>query len=122
YHPPVVAVPGDVSSAAFPLVAAAITCGDVTVEGLDLGSPQGDRRIAQLLELFGARVDLVEDRMRVRSGDLTGQTVDVSNTPDLFPILAVLATQANGETRFVSGDHLESRRATGSRRRSRCCG
>src|SRR5438552_18434097 len=44
--------------------------------------------------------------MRVRSGDLTGQTVDVSNTPDLFPILAVLATQANGETRFVSGDHL----------------
>src|SRR5206468_6528624 len=53
-----------------------------------------------------ARVDLVEDRMRVRSGDLTGQTVDVSNTPDLFPILAVLATQANGETRFVNGDHL----------------
>jgi len=106
YHPTDVDIPGDFSSAAFPLVAAAITCGDVTVEGLDLGSPQGDRRIAQLLEMFGARVDLVEDRMRVRSGDLTGQTVDVSNTPDLFPILAVLATQANGETRFVNGDHL----------------
>ena len=106
YHPTDVDIPGDFSSAAFPLVAAAITGGDVTVEGLDLGSPQGDRRIAQLLEMFGARVDLVEDRMRVRSGDLTGQTVDVSNTPDLFPILAVLATQANGETRFVNGDHL----------------
>src|SRR5207248_1341994 len=37
---------------------------------------------------------------------LTGQTVDVSNAPDLFPILAVLAPQANGETRFVNGDHL----------------
>ena len=106
YHPTDVDVPGDFSSAAFPLVAAAITGGDVTVEGLDLSSLQGDRRIARLLESFGARVDVASDRVRVRSGDLAGQTVDVSDTPDLFPILAVLATQAKGETHFVNGEHL----------------
>jgi 3-phosphoshikimate 1-carboxyvinyltransferase len=106
YHPTDVDVPGDFSSAAFPLVAAAITGGDVTVDGLDLGSPQGDRRIAELLDLFGARVDVAGDRLRVRSGDLEGQTVDVGDIPDLFPVLAVLATQANGETRFVNGEHL----------------
>jgi len=106
YHPTDVDVPGDFSSAAFPLVAAAITGGDVTVEGLDMGSPQGDRRIAELLESFGARVDVASDRVRVRSGDLTGQIVDVNDTPDLFPILAVLATQAKGETHFVNGEHL----------------
>jgi len=106
YQPRDLEVPGDFSSAAFPLVAAAITGGDVTVEGLDMGSPQGDRRIAHLLESFGARVDVASDRVRVRSGDLAGQTVDVSDTPDLFPILAVLATQANGETHFVNGEHL----------------
>jgi len=106
YHPTDVDVPGDFSSAAFPLVAAAITGGDVTVEGLDLRSPQGDRRIAPLLTSFGARVDMAPDRVRVRSGPLIGQTVDVRDTPDLFPILAVLATQAKGETHFVNGEHL----------------
>src|SRR3989442_9110059 len=70
YRPTDLEVPRDFSSAAFPLVAAAITGGDVTVEGLDMGSLQSDRRIAHLLESFGARVDVTSDRVRVRSGDL----------------------------------------------------
>ena len=106
YTPTDVDIPGDFSSAAFPLVAAAITDGDVTVEGLDADSPDGDTRIVDLLRSFGARVDTLPNRVRVRSGDLVGQTVDVGDTPDLFPVLAVLATQADGETRFVHGGHL----------------
>src|SRR5256886_12070933 len=51
------------------------------------------------------------DRVRVRSGDLVGQTVDVGDTPDLFPVLAVLASQADGETRFVHGEHLPLKRS-----------
>jgi len=106
YRPTDIQVPGDFSSAAFPLVAAAITDGDVTVEGLEPESPDGDRRIVDLLRSFGARVDTARDRVRVRSGDLVGQRVDVGDTPDLFPVLAVLASQADGETRFVHGEHL----------------
>lgn len=106
YRPADVDVPGDFSSAAFPMVAAAIAGGDVTVEGLDLSRPQGDRRILDLLRTFGARVDVSGDRVRVRAGELRGQTVDLNDTPDLFPILAVLATQAHDETRFVNGEHL----------------
>ena len=106
YRPTDILIPGDFSSAAFPLVAAAITDGDVTVEGLDSESPDGDRRLVDLLRSFGARVDTARDRVRVRSGDLVGQTVDVGDTPDLFPVLAVLASQADGETRFVHGEHL----------------
>jgi len=106
YTPTHVDIPGDFSSAAFPLVAAAITGGDVTVEGLSADSPDGDSRIVDLLRSFGARVDTPPNRVRVRSGDLVGQTVDVGDTPDLFPVLAVLATQADGETRFVHGEHL----------------
>src|SRR5438128_360446 len=95
YRPTDIQVPGDFSSAAFPLVAAAITDGDVTVEGLEPESPDGDRRILDLLRSFGARVDTARDRVRVRSGDLVGQRVDVGDTPDLFPVLAVLASQAH---------------------------
>jgi 3-phosphoshikimate 1-carboxyvinyltransferase len=106
YRPADVDVPGDFSSAAFPLVAAALTEGDVRVIGLDADAPQGDRRIVDLLRAFGARVDGGPDSVRVRGGPLVAQTVDVGATPDLFPILAVLATQAEGETRFVNGDQL----------------
>jgi 3-phosphoshikimate 1-carboxyvinyltransferase len=106
YHPTDIDVPGDFSSAAFPMVAAAITQGDVTVTGVDFRTPQGDSRIVEHLRSFGARADVSGDRVRVRGAPLVGQTVDVGDTPDLFPILAVLATQAEGETRFVNGSQL----------------
>ncbi len=106
YRPVDVDVPGDFSSAAFPLVAAALTDGDVTVLGLGGAAPQGDRRIVDILRSFGARVDVGPESVRVRGGALVAQTIDVGETPDLFPVLAVLATQAEGETRFVNGDQL----------------
>ncbi len=99
-------VPGDPSSAAFPLVAAAISQGDVTVEGLDPSVPQGDRRIVDFLQASGAAVAVATESVRVRGRALTAQTVDLAATPDLFPVLAVLASQAHGESRFVNGAHL----------------
>jgi len=106
YRPVDREIPGDFSSAAFPLVAAAITDGIVTVTGLDPETPQGDRRIVDLLRSFGAQVDASGESVRVQGAPLTGRTVDVGDIPDLFPILAVLGSQANGETRFVNGAHL----------------
>ena len=99
-------VPGDFSSAAFPLVASAITDGDVTVTGLDVDGPLGDRKIVDILRAFGAPVEVSGDRVRAQGGPLVAQTVDIGDTPDLFPILAVLASQAQGESRFVNGRHL----------------
>lgn len=101
-----VSVPGDFSSAAFPMVAAAVSHGDVTVDGLDPSMPQGDRRILDLLQAFGAEVVTKAGGVRVRGGPLSARTVDLGATPDLFPVLAVLATQAHGESRFVNGAHL----------------
>lgn len=109
YRPSGVDIPGDFSSAAFPLVAAAVTDGDVTVIGLDAESPQGDRRIVEILRQFGAQVDVGSDRVRVRGGRLVGQAVDVGANPDLFPILAVLGACAAGETRLVNGEHLQEK-------------
>lgn len=99
-------VPGDFSSAAFPLVGGAITDGDVTVTNLAFGGLQGDEKIVEFLRAFGADVAVSANRVRVRGGRLRAQRVDVSGTPDLFPILAVLASQAEGETHFVNGAHL----------------
>jgi 3-phosphoshikimate 1-carboxyvinyltransferase len=103
---PMYEVPGDWSTAAFPMAAAAVTGGDIRIKGLDSGDPQGDKRIAELLRAFGATVD-VNEHVRVRGTDLTSPgTIDVSATPDLFPILAVVAAHAKGTTNFTGGASL----------------
>src|SRR2546428_12257722 len=91
YRPTDIQAPGDFSSAAFPLGAAAITDGDVPIEGLDPESPDGDRRLVDLLRSFGARVETAPDRVRVRSGDLVGLTGGVGDPHDLLPDLAPFA-------------------------------
>ncbi len=102
-------VPGDYSSAAFPLVAGAITSGDVTVRNLDSGSPQGDRAIVDRLREFGAEVTVSEDRVRVAGGRLEGIEADVGDTPDLFPALAVLGAVADGTTVLKGGTNLRQK-------------
>jgi 3-phosphoshikimate 1-carboxyvinyltransferase len=102
-------VPGDYSSAAFMLVAAAITGGRVTVRNLDRRSPQGDREIVGLLRAFGANVTVGDQSVTVDGGRLAGTDVDVRDTPDLFPILAVLAAVADGRTRISGGANLRQK-------------
>ncbi len=95
-------VEGDWSSAAFPLVAAAITGGDVTVSGLDDGSLQADRRILNHLNDFGATIHASAGQVRVQGALLVSPgTVDVAATPDLFPALCVLAACSQGATTFT---------------------
>lgn len=105
YRPKDYAIPGDYSSAAFPLVAAALT-GKVTVSGLDPKDRQGDRMVLDVLAKFGARVSWSGNSVTVEKGDLRGADVDVGDSPDAFPILAVLASQSKGETRLTNGAHL----------------
>lgn len=99
-------VPGDYSSAAFALAAGAITYGDVTVKNLDSGSPQGDRAIVDHLRDFGADVHVTPDSVRVSSSRLEAAEIDVRDTPDLFPVLAVLGAVAEGKTVITGGVNL----------------
>ncbi|MBI4392172.1 MAG: 3-phosphoshikimate 1-carboxyvinyltransferase [Euryarchaeota archaeon] len=99
-------VPGDFSSAAFPLAAAAITGGRVKVLGVDNGLAQGDKAIIQHLRKFGAMVKLGRGSVEVNGGDLTGCDLDLKATPDLFPILCVVAASAKGTSTLSGAAHL----------------
>ncbi len=98
-------VPGDFSTAAFPLAAGALA-GDVTVENLPERTAQGDKAIVDLLRRFGARVDAEARRVRVREAPLRGIHADLSDTPDLFPVLCAVAAHAQGETVLSGAAHL----------------
>jgi len=104
-----IAVPGDPSSAGFPLVAALIVPGsDITIENV-LMNPTRTGLITTLLEM-GASIELVNPRnaggedvadLRVRASELKGVTVPAERAPsmiDEYPVLAVAACFAEGET------------------------
>ena len=95
---------GDFSGAAFPLAAGAVGMHPVTVSGISLDSPQGDRAIIDLLERFGAQVvrDAEGGSVTVSPAPLHGIDIDAKQIPDLVPILAVVAAKATGVT-HISG-------------------
>ena len=98
-------VSGDYSSAAFILAAGALT-GKVTVTGLEEHDPQGDKAVLDILARFGAKVSRTGDAVTVECGKLSGIEVDLSDAPDLFPIIAVVGCMAEGTTRLFGAAHL----------------
>lgn len=94
-------IPSDWESVAFPLVAAAITNSQLTIEDLDLSGSQGDAVIVDVLRRMGADITLNESEgsLIVRGGKkLKGGVIDCSDIPDALPILSVAACFAQGDT------------------------
>lgn len=100
-------IPGDFSSASYPMAAAAVTGCEVTVKGV-LPSRQGDSAIIDILGQMGASVswDREKGDLRVKGGDLVGVDVDASKTPDLVPTIAVLGALASGKTTVFNAEHV----------------
>lgn len=113
--PGIASVEGDWSSAAFFLAAGALS-GPVTVLGLNDDSLQPDKKIVDYLKQFGAQVEAQNNRITVTKKELHGINIDISQTPDLFPILSIIASVSTGRTvfsnckrlRYKESDRLES--------------
>ncbi|HKM13952.1 MAG TPA: 3-phosphoshikimate 1-carboxyvinyltransferase, partial [Candidatus Methanomethylophilaceae archaeon] len=106
YSPCDYIVPGDPSSAAFGMVAGAIG-GRVIVSGID-PEERGDAGIVSILEKAGVKVTRKDGDVIVESaGRIKPMDIDVGNVPDLFPILAVLLSTADGESRLYGAPQLK---------------
>lgn len=99
-------VEGDWSNAAFPLCLGAMGSHPITVTGLDLQSCQGDRAVVSLLRQFGATVSEEQDRVTVSPAPLRGISIDAGQIPDLVPILATVASAAQGTTTICHASRL----------------
>jgi len=99
-------VPGDFSSAAFLLAAAAVTSSRVTVNNLEYQTAQGDRAIVGVLEEMGASVKIGDDSVDVEGGQLVGVDIDAKDIPDLVPVCAVLACYAEGTSEIYNAKRL----------------
>ncbi|MBO7309846.1 MAG: 3-phosphoshikimate 1-carboxyvinyltransferase, partial [Clostridia bacterium] len=100
-------VEGDWSNAAFPLCMGAIGSGTVCVCGLNTASYQGDIAILDILREFGASVTVGKTDVTVSGGKrLTGIRIDASQIPDLVPVIATVASVADGESVIYGASRL----------------
>jgi 3-phosphoshikimate 1-carboxyvinyltransferase len=97
-------VPGDCSSAAFLMGAAALTSSTITIENLVSGQP--DSAIISILQKMGVKIEPEESRFQIKEGSLKGIEADARDIPDLVPVIAALGCKASGTTRIVQAKRL----------------
>ena len=111
-----VVVPGDISSAAFWLVAGLIVPNS-RVELKNVGISETRTGILDVIRAMGGRLEITEINPIVKSATLTVETSDLRGTEiggsliprliDELPIIALLATQAEGVTIIKDAEELK---------------
>lgn len=100
-------IESDWSSATAFCVAGGIA-GSVTLSGLNQQSLQADRAILDIVKTCGAKVsDGAEGLTISKAEQLTAFTYDATDSPDLFPLLSVLAACCVGESKITGIHRLE---------------
>lgn len=100
------AIEPDASAASYFFAAAAITGGEVTIEGLSRQSLQGDVAFVEVLEQMGCRVMWGDDRITVSGGSLKGVDVNMNAISDTVQTLGAVALFANGPTTVRGVGHI----------------
>ena len=100
-----IAVEGDASSASYFIALGALAApkenaNGITIEGVGLGSIQGDIRFVEAARLMGADITGEANRLHIRRGawPLKAIDLDCNHIPDAAMTLAVMALYADGTT------------------------
>ena len=109
YKPFDYTVEGDYSQVAFWIVAGIISANrdnEVKCLHVNKNSLQGDREIIEIVTRMGATLEIFDDYVIVKPSKTKGTIIDISQCPDIGPILTVLAALSEGETRIINGERL----------------
>ena len=98
----------DYSSATFFIVLAAISKNTIKIKGLNKNDFHPDKKVLDIVESFGANIifeeNIVnnENYVTIKGGELYGHEIDMNDTPDAVPAIALLGCFSNGETRLTN--------------------
>ena len=109
YKPFDYTVEGDYSQVAFWIVAGIISANrnnEVKCLHVNKNSLQGDREIIEIVQRMGANLEIFDDYVIVKPSKTKGTVIDISQCPDIGPILTVLGALSEGETRIINGERL----------------
>ena len=115
-------VAGDISSAAFFIVAALIVPdSDIIIRNVGLNETRTG--IIDVVKRMGGNLEILDERivsgekigdLRIRYSDLKSCEINGADIPrliDELPVIALLATQAEGETRITNAEDLRNKEA-----------
>ncbi|MDR1892769.1 MAG: 3-phosphoshikimate 1-carboxyvinyltransferase [Oscillospiraceae bacterium] len=109
-------VEGDWSNAAF-FIAAGVLGGSISLTGLNSRSLQGDRAAFAVFREFGGEISFQSGVLTAKGGELRALDVNVSQIPDLVPVIAAAAAFAAGETVIRGAARLRDKESD----RLACC-
>jgi 3-phosphoshikimate 1-carboxyvinyltransferase len=98
-------VPSDFSTLALILAAGILTGDEVTIRGLNFSLPHGDLHIIDIIRIMGGKVRVDKQKGEVivyGSGTLEGGDFDLTDTPDLLPVVSILALKSRSPVK-ISG-------------------
>lgn len=99
------AIEPDASAASYFWAAAAITGGEVTVNGLTPDAMQGDVGFCEVLKQMGCTLSVANDSMTITGRAARGIDVDMNAISDTVQTLSVVALFAEGPTRVRGVAH-----------------
>ena len=97
-------VEGDYSQAAFWLVLGTLN-GDIYLDGMNPNSHQGDKQIIEFINQMGGDCHF-DEYLVAKKAKTHGSIIDLSQAPDLGPIITVLAALSEGKTEIINAERL----------------
>lgn len=97
-------VPGDFSSAAYPIAAAVLTQSELEIPNLDFDDVQGDKKFIDILIEMGACIEKKQNHLIISPSPLKGINIDINDCIDMITILPVVACFAVGKTEIYNAE------------------
>lgn len=94
-------IEGDYSQAAFYLVAGTLN-GMINITHLNFDSLQGDKAIINIIQEMHGKIIFAENGFNTEKSNTTSTVIDLADTPDLGPIVALLAALSRGTTHITN--------------------
>jgi 3-phosphoshikimate 1-carboxyvinyltransferase len=101
-------VPSDLSSAALILTAGLLLGDETTVTGIKFSLPQADSGILDIIRVMGGKIKVNRQKGEIRvygTEQLYGGNFDLSDTPDLLPVVSTLALKATSPVKITGIGH-----------------
>lgn len=106
FNPVMTRIEGDYSQSAFLLIAGVLG-GYVELKETSIDSLQGDKRIINILQSMGARLEIDNHHIKAFESKTFGTHIDLTHTPDLGPVLMILAALSQGNSTFTGLERLK---------------
>ena len=106
YHPVNTTIEGDYSHSIF-FIAGALLGGNLTLHGLPIKSLQGDIAGLEVIQSMGGDLTHKAGTVTVKQSSLKEASIDLTDTPDLAPMLMALSAFSEGATTFNHVDRLK---------------